>query len=130
MLTGAETGACHVAPFYCGNRRLFRRLRRKAGGGICVCPVSELAGRTVAGFEGNVDILEDVARRDGGHAVGFDEVVAAFPVLLATERVDKTERRAEDAGADGEARAIGLPVAGWLTGWLSWIFSKDFLVGF
>ena len=58
-----------------------------------------------------------MARSDGDHAVGFDEVVAAFPVLLATERVDKTERRAEDAGADGEARAIGLPVAGWIFSW-------------
>ena len=125
MLTGAVMGAGHVAPFYCGNRSLFRRLRRRAGSGIGVCPVSDLAVR-VARFERNVDILEDVARSDGNHAVGFDEVVAAFTVLLATERVDEAERRTEDARADGEARAISLPV----TGRLSWIFSGDFLIGF
>ena len=129
MLTGAATGGGHVAPFYCGNRRLFGRLRRRTGIRVGICPVSELAVR-VARFERDVDILEDVARGDGGHAVGFDQVVAAFSVLLTTERIDKTERSAEDARADGEARAIRLPVAVRL-GWRrSGIFSRDFLFGF
>jgi len=62
-----------------------------------------------------------VARRDGDHAVGFDEIVAALSVLLATKRVDKTERRAQDASADDEARAIRLPFAGRL----GWIFGRE-----
>jgi len=63
---------------------------RRAGIGS---PISELAAGT-RGFERNVDVFEDVTRRDGDHAVGFDEVIAALSVLLATKRVDKTERRA------------------------------------
>jgi len=65
-------------------------MRRRAGIG---CPISE-RGTGICGFERNINIFENVARRDGDHAVGFDEVVAALSVLLATERVDKTERRA------------------------------------
>ena len=53
-----------------------------------------------------------MARGDGDHAVGLDEVVAAFAVLFAAQGIDETERRAEDAGADGETGAVGLPVAG------------------
>ena len=49
---------------------------------------------------------------DGDHAVGFDEVVAAFAVLFATESVDEAEGGAESAGADGESGAIGLPGVG------------------
>ena len=63
-------------------------------------------------LEGDVDVLEDVTGGDGDHAVGFDEVVAAFAGLLAAEAVDKAEGRAEDAGADGEAGAVSLPGVG------------------
>lgn len=64
------------------------------------------------GIQRDIDVLENVAWGDGDHAVGFDEVVAALAALLTTEGVDKTERGAEDAGADGEAGAVGLPEVG------------------
>lgn len=92
-------------------------MHRRAGSG---CPISELAAG-IRGFERKIDVFEDMARRNGDHAIGFDEIVAAFSVLLATERVDKTERRAQDARADGEARAVGEPI----TGRLVWIFRRE-----
>ena len=53
-----------------------------------------------------------MAGGDGDHAVGFDEVVAAFAVLLATESIDEAEGSAEKASADGESGAVGLPGVG------------------
>ena len=96
------------ATLFCGYRGLTGR-----GGGILL-PAAEGGSLHVSpdGVEGDVDVLENVTCGDGDHAVGLDEVVAAFAVLLAAEGVDEAERGAEDASADGEAGAVGLPVAG------------------
>src|SRR5258707_9710962 len=83
------------ATLFCGYRGLTGR------GSEILLPTAEGDGLQVSlgGVEGNVDVLENVARGDDDHAVGFDEIVAALAVLFAAKGVDKTERRGEDAGA-------------------------------
>lgn len=59
---------------------------------------------------GDVDVLEDLARRDALQAVGrFDEVVAFLSVMFASEGVDEVERFGQLLGLDQKARAVRLP---------------------
>ena len=58
----------------------------------------------------DVNILEDLARRNAEHAVGrFDEVVAFPSTMLAAEVVDEAESGIELLGVDQKAGAVRLP---------------------
>src|SRR5258705_6190155 len=105
-LQRATPGARKEAALFCGNWGLTGR----TCGILLPAAEGDRLRPRLRGVEGDVDVLENVARGDGHDAVGFDEVVAALAVLLAAEGVDKTERSAENASADGEAGAVGLPL--------------------
>ena len=60
---------------------------------------------------GDVDVLEDAARRDAEDAVGgFDEVIAFAAAMLAAEVIDEAERGAELFGFDEEASTVCGPL--------------------
>jgi len=107
-LQRATPGARKEATLFCGNWGLTGR----TCGILLPAAEGDRLRPRLRGVEGDVDVLENVARGNGHHAVGFDEVVAAFACLLAAEGVDETERRGENASAHGEASAVGLPVVG------------------
>jgi len=114
-LHGAAAGGRKEGAFCCGNWGLTGRI---VGWGRLAIGCG--------GIQGDVDVLENVAWGDGDHAVGLDEVVAGFAVLLTAQSVDETERRAERASADSEAGAVGLPVvefaADVVAGWGNFLF--------
>ena len=66
--------------------------------------------RCLAGEQGYVDVLEDLARRYAENAIGgFDEIVALAAGMLSPENVGEGEAGGELFGFDQKASAIGDP---------------------
>jgi len=66
--------------------------------------------RCLAGEQGYVDVLEDLARRYAKNTVGgFDEIVAFATGVLSSENVGEGEAGGELLGFDQKAGTVGDP---------------------
>jgi hypothetical protein len=59
---------------------------------------------------GHVDVFEDVPGGDATSAIrGLDEVIAAIPLVFASEGIDEGERLSQLPGPDQKPGSVNLP---------------------
>jgi hypothetical protein len=99
--TVSIVGSCHHQPCRGGATaaHLWQRFLQQRGPSVLIGPA-----------HCNVDILENVFRRDAAGPIGrFDQVVACDAPVLAAEYIDESERFGQLPGPNQKSGAINVP---------------------